>query len=647
MITILRLLLFFAITMGYDAFFRNGLKMNRRLTWVFTFAFITLVLHLGSLVGEMLETVYVLSAIGCLLSLYYLWSVWKKRVKVCRLDYISIGMFFYLLLFGMTLWNSPILHYDNFTHWATIVKFFHINNALPTQYDTIISYYTYPVGSSLFIYFFTTIVGFSEGSMLVGQFFLIASCLYAMFGALRDERRVLMVAMVFASFAVFNTFNVAIRLNNLLVDFLLPVLALAAIAGCFAYRNRFWMMSLHTAVVLGLLSIVKVSGLFFVLLALVVYIACVVRLLVRKRARLKALIMMVTTILASFLPFIIWQKHVSNNFPNAASAKHAVSMADLGKILTGHVSGGVPEKIIKLFIKSVFDVTSLSTQGIIIINLILLVAFIILGIRLKHKKDVLLTWLFIDISIVTYYISILLMYLTAMPTDEALQLAGFERYASSMVIFAFGYMVMALAWVMDECLYEQILSKRNAKSYKTLLNKRLYQYATLVLAIYAVGMLLSENNSIVFNNNQETNKVSKELHKLTGNNMDSSKKRILVVTADKEHVDSFFVQYASRYYLWDVNVDARENFVQADKEFLELMKSYSNNATSYYLWNENIEARDDFTFTDKDFIAMLKTYDEVVILDDHYTFNALTKKLFGRTYAPGVYKTSDILAGKG
>ena len=101
MITILGLLLFFAINMGYDAFFRNGLKMNRRLTWVFTFSFITLVLHLGCLVGEMLETVYVLSAIGCLLSLYYLWSVWKKKVKVRRLDYISIGMIFYLLLFGM------------------------------------------------------------------------------------------------------------------------------------------------------------------------------------------------------------------------------------------------------------------------------------------------------------------------------------------------------------------------------------------------------------------------------------------------------------------------------------------------------------------------------------------------------------------
>ena len=51
MISIARLLLFFVITMGYNAFFRNTVKMNRRLTWVFTFSVITLVLYLGSLGG--------------------------------------------------------------------------------------------------------------------------------------------------------------------------------------------------------------------------------------------------------------------------------------------------------------------------------------------------------------------------------------------------------------------------------------------------------------------------------------------------------------------------------------------------------------------------------------------------------------------
>lgn len=37
MISIARLLLFFVITIGYDAFFRNTVKMNRRLTWCLHF----------------------------------------------------------------------------------------------------------------------------------------------------------------------------------------------------------------------------------------------------------------------------------------------------------------------------------------------------------------------------------------------------------------------------------------------------------------------------------------------------------------------------------------------------------------------------------------------------------------------------------
>ena len=58
MISIARLLLFFVITIGYNAFFRNTVKMNRSLTWVFTFSVITLVLYLGSLLGFMLQTMY-------------------------------------------------------------------------------------------------------------------------------------------------------------------------------------------------------------------------------------------------------------------------------------------------------------------------------------------------------------------------------------------------------------------------------------------------------------------------------------------------------------------------------------------------------------------------------------------------------------
>ena len=82
MISIARLLLFFVITMGYNAFFRNTVKMNRRLTWVFTFSVITLVLYLGSLLGFMLQTVYAISVLGCLLSLYIFGRYGKRNIAL-------------------------------------------------------------------------------------------------------------------------------------------------------------------------------------------------------------------------------------------------------------------------------------------------------------------------------------------------------------------------------------------------------------------------------------------------------------------------------------------------------------------------------------------------------------------------------------
>ncbi|MGF0099649.1 hypothetical protein ACQRCV_01855 [Streptococcus alactolyticus] len=100
------------------------------------------------------------------------------------------------------------------------------------------------------------------------------------------------------------------------------------------------------------------------------------------------------------------------------------------------------------------------------------------------------------------------------------------------------------------------------------------------------------------------------LQQITGNRMTPSEQKVLLVTADKEIVDSYFITYAARYYLWNVHVDARENFLLDDQEFTQILASY----------------------------------DEVLLLDNHHTFNAMTKKLFGKTYKPGFHKTADLLA---
>ena len=67
------------------------------------------------------------------------------------------------------------------------------------------------------------------------------------------------------------------------------------------------------------------------------------------------------TLLVSCLPFVIWQKHVTDNFPNASSAKHAVSMSELDQGIDWK-SVRRPTKIITLFVKSVFTFDSLARQ---------------------------------------------------------------------------------------------------------------------------------------------------------------------------------------------------------------------------------------------------------------------------------------------
>lgn len=342
---------------------------------------------------------WLIAILGIGISIYYGIAILRKKIRLKKLDAVALGMLLYLLLFGITLWQSPLLHYDNFTHWATIVKFLHLNNTLPEQTDAIIGYYDYPVGSSLFLYYFTTLVGFSDGSMLLGQFILILSALYGIFASLRDSRRMLMVLLLFSTLAIFNYLNIAIRLNNLLVEFL-P-------------------LSLNTAVILGVLSIVKTSGLFFVVIGMVIYTVLAFRLLRRRRLVWSQTYLISVTILMSFISNVLWRWHVSEHFENASKAKHAISSSELLGIFSGHMTT-VARDITMNFVKVTFSLNSLVLHGIMFINIVCLIAVIVIGFFFKRPKRVLVSWLLSNLILITYYVGIWLMYLVAMPKNEAL-----------------------------------------------------------------------------------------------------------------------------------------------------------------------------------------------------------------------------------
>ena len=97
-----------------------------------------------------------------------------------------------------------------------------------------------------------------------------------------------------------------------------------------------------------------------------------------------------------------------------------------------------------------------------------------------------------DVLMAVYLTGILAFYLVAMPTDEALRLAGFERYFSSMLLFIIGALFMCATCDVERSLYVQQGEERDYRAFKSLRTKRLYQVSSLALFIAATLFLTTD-----------------------------------------------------------------------------------------------------------------------------------------------------------
>ncbi|MER2179678.1 MAG: hypothetical protein ABS890_03485 [Carnobacterium inhibens] len=609
-IIVLRFFLFCLSTYGYRIYIEKKFGYPSKLSLIVIFCANIIVLYIASLLGFLYGTAIAMFLIGLLLFSVNLFRHKNdSKIRLFSLDLTRIWMIGYFLIFSVILLQSSLVHYDNFSHWAVIVKYLITEASLPTATTGIISFTSYPIGSSLFVYYVTLIVGYHEGVMLLGQFMLIIAALYSLFSVIRDSSRTLMTSSLFLTIALFNYFNIAIRMNNLLVDFLLPLLALAAVSGIYVLRKNFLLSSIHTILLLSVLAIVKNSGLFFVVIVLIYYLYTSIKNFNKEQSKIILLVVGTgSTVMFSISTFILWEVHVKNTFTEEVS-KHSVNISSYQDIFA-EKTNEITTQIIHTFTSTVIDWHSLSTQGIIFVNVIFIGAYLIIRVGFKRKNSLIKMLFLTDAIVILYYIGILGMFLFSMPIEEALVLAGFERYASSMVIFSLGILSITLVQEMDSLLYEQTIAMRNHRSYKTIKTKKYYQYSSILLLFFSTGLILSESNGMMFSNKNYENEIPYLIKNITGDNQVLNNASYLIVSADKESIDSYYTQYVGKYYLYSNQVDAIENFIISDEEF----------------------------------ISTLSNYDYIVVIDEHYTFNALAKKILNINIKQQVYSSEELLA---
>ena len=567
--------IFFGLALiGYSSTLRLC-HVNPYLTWITGLLIQIVLLYVFAMLNCLRPGIWIVTSLGVVLLVTRLGLGYLGKISIHYdgLHLFDIWMVFLGIVMAIVLFKSPLIHYDNFSHWATIVKFLTYTGHLPNATDTIISFTSYPPATALLITQFVTFTGFSSGTMLVGQFILIWAASYAIFAILRDRTRGLNSMLLYLTIAISYVFNINIRLNNLLVDYVLAILTVAGLVGIFIYRQRPKMLAAHVALFCGTLLLVKNSATFFVAILLIDYLITLIH--QRKNGHwfqqtLKITSQFLGTLMIAVLPFIWWEIHIHLTF---TTSKHEISATAYQSQLANDGLNGFL-KIGHTFLNQIFNWSSLSTQGLLVLNIGLIGAWAIIKYGCHHPNPLLKRLGVLDLLTGLYYISLLGMYVLSMPYAEAITLDGFERYMSTVIVLNLFIGMMILVRVIDETFYEQNLIKRSPRTFRSIWTKNGYQLATFLIMFFAIIMMYSEINGTTFTNHYNRHSLPVTLSHIAKPWTKLNNTKILIVDSQQVEVTTYYAGYLANYFFFTNNASGQAHFSRSPHNFRKSLNKY-------------------------------------------------------------------------
>lgn len=432
------LVLFWISLFGLFLFAYKYCRLAKELIIPFVFVSIILILFMGA----MLNVIKILSLLIFIFGFFsYIWLLYKRELtKDFVKSFFDYKMFIFiglLIVFTIVSFNLHITSYDNFSHWAVVVKQLFLHDSLSSFQYNIDEFTTYPPGSALFIYFVGLVVGKNETAMILGQNYLLLGLLFSLTVFMKDNRKVL--SSIFFVFFVLVVANINIAINDLSVDTLLGGLGIVSLVVAYYYRDNLKMTTVLLTILSLLFVILKNSGLLFVVMNVLLLFIVGFRLKKIKQTFLAALIM----IISSGVLFYIWQQHLLMVYPaqTGITTKHSISLTNFDRTL--HQNGKAETiEVLKKYVTNFFDVSN-NLINWYVIGICL--CFILLAFVFKDKRKTISLLLLLSIVLYVGYAAVYaLMYTLSMPYAEAIVLASYNRYMLSCIIVLLGILFILI-----------------------------------------------------------------------------------------------------------------------------------------------------------------------------------------------------------
>ncbi|MFC7062971.1 hypothetical protein [Halobacillus seohaensis] len=445
MITVILMFLAIFISFaGYGMYIRFRWGINPSIIPLLLFSSLVTILFIGGTLNILPLTVNLIFAAGLVLFIYNLIRIVKdiSTLKVL----LNPGIIFFLiasLFFAFLLKDALFIHYDNFSHWGLIVKEMVEGNSLPDD-STIVSFRNYPPGTAIFIYYIVSIMGFSESASLIAQGVLIAGTLASLFLFTSFKKPVISISVFLVSLLLLLIDGSMIY--TLLVDSYLGYLSTAIVLISFYYRNQWSRLSLIVMPMLTFLVLVKDSGKIFLSFCLIWIIGLLINYIRKKefniRENWKNLIAWGFYLL--FVPFFVnylWSKYTAKAYEASYdSNRHAVTSDTFN---LSDRSAELVNNLLPDLLQASFNLSSPTFQLMLFANAFAVLAVVYIFISQKQlAKTLIWTGIYVNILYLIYTALLYILYLFLMPENEAVYLAGFGRYNTSISIFFLGTLLI-------------------------------------------------------------------------------------------------------------------------------------------------------------------------------------------------------------
>ncbi len=380
-----------------------------------------------------------------------------------------------LLLFVVTATyaniGQQVAGWDEFSHWATVVKHMVFYDTLGCDQNySFVTFKTYPPAMALFQYCAQRIsimlnpqMVFSEEDLFIAWQVFAASFLLPFIGKMDFGKPYAWIVspLLFISMRFMRT-------DELVIIYIDPFLGLIAGAGMAMVlrlsreNNRGW--HILTLMTISTMVLTKDAGMLFAVFTAIAYLVMTIP--GRGRRNFRAIVSAcVFPCIAVIIPKTLWTLCVIQNHAQSPFGK--IDFRSFFYVLTG-VEDSYRAEVILLFQKKLFSPFQFlsffgrNLSSLILLVLLLLLAFLVC--RAYWKQDPQIQSRFMTVSLLLSVASIaflgglLLVYMYALPPEEALWLASYERYMIILFYQLIFFCVLSFVSIIEQLRWNQMLA---------------------------------------------------------------------------------------------------------------------------------------------------------------------------------------------